>query len=121
MGYSLDQKGGLFFSCPKDVIMSYFSDSCQDRIDLFCLLLSENLDFLSRFWLQGTTEPLTAAGGEIIIVYTSTVVFSFLRITTSFITQGLGSKSERGRTGKDVSILQMTGSLTEPLAQKMTL
>lgn len=88
----------FFFNCPKDVIMSYFCDICQDRIDVFCLLLSENSDFLSRFWLQGTTEPLTAAGGGIIIVYTSPVVVSFLRITTSFITQGLGSKSERGRT-----------------------
>lgn len=100
VGYSLDQESCFFFffNCPKDVIMSYFCDICQDRIDVFCLLLSENSDFLSRFWLQGTTEPLTAAGGGIIIVYTSPVVVSFLRITTSFITQGLGSKSERGRT-----------------------
>lgn len=35
--------------CPKDFITAEFSGCCQDRMNLFCLLLSENLDFLRRF------------------------------------------------------------------------
>lgn len=62
-----------------------------------------------------------AAGGTIITVYASLSAFGFLSITASFISKGLGSKSGKGRVGMDVSILQMTESLTGPLAQKMTL
>lgn len=42
-GLSFWQK--IFF-CPKGFIMSGFSDCCQGGMNLFCSLLSENLDFL---------------------------------------------------------------------------
>lgn len=37
-------------------------------MNLCCLLLSENLDFLENWW-QGTAEPLRTGGGTVIIVY----------------------------------------------------